>query len=64
MAMKSSDNIERFEAIANFVYFGSLVNSENNIGQEMQRRVSTVSKDWFDRKYSTATLSVNIIDPL
>lgn len=58
---------KNFKAVNSFVYLGSQINSENNIGDEVRRRItlgnrSIASRYFFGRKRSTAISSVNFID--
>src|SRR6201999_1397026 len=55
-------NGKRFETVNSFVYLGSLVNSENNIGEEIRRRVTLGNRSFYSlqKLFRSKTLHRNL----
>ncbi len=42
-------NGKHFETVDNFIYLGSQVNSDNNIGEEVRRRVTIGNRSYYSQ---------------
>src|ERR1700744_1452753 len=53
---------KHFEEVNSFVYLGSLVNSENNIGEEIRRRVTLGNRSFYSlqKLFRSKTLHRNL----